>query len=226
VIKLVNEWHATGPPAGLGEPRHSRRSGRLGGSRVYRGASPCSTQASLWNKRETQTGATAHWLAAILRGLRRRPHGRRTLPSRISSLTAATSIEIASQTLLTFAPSFPTRLDLTIQLLAEPNCLSWGFPKMPLRRLSSGSPLPGTVHEHARSRFPSGEERQLSSTFRPHGFSPSRRVPPPVDRPTVLADSSAADAACVPVLTNLLDMLPMLRTCFSALPTLGSTTFP
>jgi hypothetical protein len=52
---------------------------------------------------------------------------------------------------------------------------------MPLRRLSSGSPLPGTVHEQARSRFPSGRGRQPSSVFRPHGFSPSRRVPPPSD---------------------------------------------
>jgi len=150
------EWHATHLPAGLGELRRSRGSSRLGGSRVYRGASRCSTQANLWNRRETQTGVAAHWLAAILRGLRRRPCGRRTLPSRISSLAAVISIEVTYQTLMTFAPSFPTRLDLAIRLLAEPDCLSWGFPKMPLRRLSSGSPLPGTVHEHARSGFPFG----------------------------------------------------------------------
>jgi hypothetical protein len=186
VIKLVNRRQATCPSAGLGGPRRSQGSNQSGGSRVYRGASRCSTQANLRNRRETQTGATAHWLAAILRGLRHRPYGRRTLPSRISSLAAAKSIEFTCQTLLTFAPSFPTRLDHAIQLLSEPDCLSWGFPKMPLRRLSSGSPLPGTVHEHARSRFPSGRERQLSSTFRPRGFSPPRRVPPPSDRPASL----------------------------------------
>jgi len=211
-IKLVNGWQATCPSAGLGGLRYSRRSNQSGDSRVYRGASRCSTQANLWNRRETQTGATAHWLAAILRGLRRRPCGRRTLPSRISNLAAVKSIEITCQTLLTFASPFPTRLDRAIQLLAEPDCLSWGFPKMPLRRISSGSPLPGTVHEHARSRFPSGRERQLSSMFRPRGFSPPRRFPPPSDSLTVLADRVAALAGsittlsgCVPVLANLPD---------------------
>lgn len=150
-------------------------------------------------QRETQTEATAHWLAVILRGLRFHPCGCTTLPSRIFSLAAVKSIEITSQTLLTFAPSFPTRPDLATQLLSEWGCLSWGFPKMPLRRLSSGSPLPGTVHEHARSRFPSGEERQLSSMFRPHGFSPSRRVPPPSDSALTLTShpDRRADAACM-----------------------------
>lgn len=104
-----------------------------------------------------------------------------TLPTRTFRPAAVKPIGITCQTLLTFAPSFPTRPDLTTQLLAERGYLSWGCPKKPLRRLSSGSPLPGAGHEHARFRFPSGEGCQPSSVFRPHGFSPSRRVSPPYD---------------------------------------------
>lgn len=59
-------------------------------------------------------------------------------------------IGITCQTLLTFAPSFPTRPDLTTRLLAKSGYLSWGCPKKPLRRISSGSPLPGVGREQAR----------------------------------------------------------------------------
>jgi len=74
--------------------------------------------------------------------------------------------------------------------------------------------------------FPSGEERQLLSVFRPHGFSPSRRVPPPSDSLTVLADRDPVLADRVRFLRTILTIVPMPRTCFSAFPTLGFTTFP
>jgi len=135
-----------------------------------------------------------------------------TLPSRTFHPAAVKPVGITCQTLLTFAPSFPTRPDLTTRLLAELGYLSWGCPKKPLRRISSGSPLPDAVHEQARVGHPSGREGQLSSMFRPHGFSPSRRVPPPSDG--------------APTLAGLHSTVPTSHTCCIVLPTLGFTTFP
>jgi hypothetical protein len=47
--------------------------------------------------------------------------------------------------------------------------------------------------------------------FRPHGFSPSRRVPPPCDGAPVLAGPHS--------------IVPTVPAYFSKLPTLGFTTF-
>jgi len=120
-------------------------------------------------------------------------------------------LESRCQTLLTFAPSFPTRPDLYDPTPCGAEYLSWGCPKKPLRRLSSGSPLPGAFHERTRFRLPSGGEGQPSSVFRPRGFSPPRRFPPPSD--------------VAPDLAGLHSTVPTLRAYFSALPTLGFTTF-
>jgi hypothetical protein len=131
-------------PAGLGGTRHSRRSDHPGGSRVYRGSPSvalhrrtCGASEDTERGRSTLACCCPPWpscctLADV-----------RTLPSRTLVLVAVQPVGCIRLTLMTFAPSFPTRPDLAAQLLAEMSFLSWGCPKIAPPSSLVGESTPG-----------------------------------------------------------------------------------
>jgi len=136
-----------------------------------------------------------------------------SLPSRTIVPSAPTLVGDGCLTLLTFAPSLPTRPGPTARTPVgsparfrcprsprparlpapfkrlmrlvrcqpgRPSFLSWGCPKMPLRRIARQgvhSRRPPTGCPAALP--PSGWERDAPSLFRPRGFTPPRRLAPP-----------------------------------------------
>jgi len=120
-------------------------------------------------------------------------------------------LESRCQTLLTFAPSFPTRPDLTTLLLAEQSTSLGVVQRSPSVVFRRG------VH----SRAPSTSEL-ASDSLREEGASP-----PPCSVLTVShrLDGLLLHPMALRSLRTLTSTVPTLRAYFSTLPTLGFTTF-
>jgi len=123
-----------------------------------------------------------------------------TLRGRASSVPSRTIVSGARirlmdvrSSLLTFAPSIPTRPGPAARMpglaTGRPSFLSWDCPKIaPPSSCSPGSPLPEAACRLPGGQLPSGWECHFPSTFRPRGPAPPRRFPPPCRDPRLAAD--------------------------------------
>lgn len=120
----------------------------------------------------------AHRVAAALRDLRCVPLSRRTRGLRGPSLGADLTTQAArSNSLVTFGAVFPDAVRLMPLDVGTPSCLSWGCRRSPLRRSRCAKSTPG---EDPCGTSPSGRRLPTPTVFRPCGFSPLRRLAPPL----------------------------------------------
>jgi len=157
-----------GSPTGFIEMRRFRRSNHLGGSRVYRGSSSgaqhrrtCGTSGNVGRSRSTLACCRPSWPSRIFLA------EERTLPSRTFVPAVVQTVESTHLTLMTFAPSFPTRPDHTAR-----------------SPFGVGLPLLGLSKDRPSIVFRRGVHSRRPSTSKPASMPPSEQgCHPPVRVP-------------------------------------------
>jgi len=129
---------------------------------------------------EIPIDVAAFWLAAALRDRCPPLAGRTGLRGPSMGLHPRTSAR-GYLTLLTLAPPFPVPSVRAVRRFRRTS--SHGvFQITPVRRLRSRSPLPARLRWRTSSPAPSDRACHSPTMFRPRGFSPPRRLPPPKPR--------------------------------------------